>query len=262
LSRTHEIVENKKDLFNCESSPAKSSPILSFLTNKLSASQNNTNYEKEAERDEYELTYKTQRAETMTNSDMYYQPHNRHLYSTAPNNRLDSERTNGVATDSTVTPEQSVLHYNQPYTMDFSAVPFHLVAAAAGISGVPNNHNRLNSSPHQPPPAVVYPQSSSTPAPHSIHNTVGGGGLIGVGGRNSHTPPTKHNSASAFQTVNPEIDPTISTTSAAFAQPTTGLLSSSVLNTKAPMSMTDEEFRAAFIPNTPHLEPSLIAMQH
>ena len=47
------------------------------------------------------------------------------------------------------------------------------------------------------------------------------------------------------------------TTSSAF-QP---MMSSVNLNTKAPMSMTDEEFRAQFIPNAPPAEPTMIPMQ-
>ena len=88
------------------------------------------------------------------------------VYSAA---RLDSDR---IGTDSTVTPEQSVLHYTQPFTLDFSAVPFHLVAAADGLAVHPSQHQ------------MVYPQSSSTPAPVPMSKV--------AADRLTHTPPTKY----------------------------------------------------------------------
>ncbi|XP_075240525.1 uncharacterized protein LOC142335983 isoform X5 [Convolutriloba macropyga] len=220
--------------------PSSSSSLLSFITNKLSSQTSNN---KEAERDEFEMTYKAQRSETMTNGDLYYQPTSRFVSSIARDSgpmavysatRVDTERTNGVATDSTVTPEQSVFHYNQPYSMDFSSVPYHLINTAVG-TGVSQ----------QTP--IVYPQSSSTPAPNTNN------------GRLTHTPPTKHNSGTAFRTVGAQgaVDSVGTLTSFHHS----ASVPAAALNTKAPMSMTDEEFRAAFIPNTPPVEPSLLPMQ-
>ncbi|XP_063712900.1 centrosomal protein of 128 kDa-like isoform X4 [Symsagittifera roscoffensis] len=205
----------------------------------------------EAERDEYEFSVKNSRCETMTNGDLYY-PNNKYFSSMAASGapmtvysaaRLDSDR---IGTDSTVTPEQSVLHYTQPFTLDFSAVPFHLVAAADGLAVHPSQHQ------------MVYPQSSSTPAPVPMSKV--------AADRLTHTPPTKHNAgdwhaamSSAGRSINTGGVPNgiYGTTSSAF-QP---MMSSVNLNTKAPMSMTDEEFRAQFIPNAPPAEPTMIPMQ-
>ena len=69
----------------------------------------------------------------------------------------------------------------------------------------------------------------------------------------------RHNSGTAFRTVGAQgaVDSVGTLTSFHHS----ASVPAAALNTKAPMSMTDEEFRAAFIPNTPPVEPSLLPMQ-